>query len=94
MDEKLKAKIIVQCFLHQVGFVPDNVVTLNNGESCVTGNGYGLAWSWPNVRIIDDAVHQTWQDKLNDALEYFREERQRKKEDEKSRRTGITRLSE
>jgi len=71
LDEKLKAKIVVSCFLHQTGFAPDNVVTLDNGETCVTGNGYGLAWSWPCVRVVDQLTFDEFQAKIDVVLARF-----------------------
>jgi len=94
LDAKLKAQLIVICFIHQAGFAPDNATDTEAGEIMVSGNGIGLAWSWPNVRIIDESIHHIWQDRLNDALEYFREERRKKKEDAKNKRSGFAGLSE
>jgi len=76
LDEKLKAEILVACFIHQTGFAPDNVVGLDNGESCVIGNGYGLAWGWSRVRVIDQLTVNEFQAKIDIVLERFKKRKE------------------
>lgn len=75
IDEKLKAKILVSCFLHQTGFMPDDRMKLESGELCVTGNGRGLAWSWPSLRVVDEVAFGKFQERIDSALERFRREK-------------------
>lgn len=86
LDTKIKAQLIVICFMHQAGFAPDNVTDTETGEIMVTGNGIGLAWSWPEIRVVDETMLAIFREKCDAALEWAREQSKSEKEKRKLRR--------
>lgn len=86
LDAKLKSQLIIICFIHQTGFPPDNVMDTEAGEILVTGNGIGLAWSWPEIKIVDEAALAIFKEKCDAALEWAREQSKSEKEKRKLRR--------